>query len=120
MLFYTSEIIRKFNIECAVNTLNEMELPNIKGKVLVNVSEDFLETDESLMSIRSILGNTNRENLYNKIIALIPRFRIDIDKMIIINCGKIFSKDFQAFINDFLVLSLSFIADITNAIAARL
>lgn len=80
-----SEIIRKFNIECAVNTLSEMELPNVKGRVLVNVSEDFLKDDESLISIRSILGNTNRENLYNKIISLIPSFRVDIDKMIIMD-----------------------------------
>ena len=80
-----SEIIKKFNIECAINTLSEMELPNEKGKVLVNVSEDFLNADELLMSIRSILGNTNRENLYNKIISLIPNFRVDIDKMIVMD-----------------------------------
>ncbi|WP_252216061.1 hypothetical protein [Clostridium sp. VAP41] len=80
-----SEIIRKFNIECAFNTLSKMKLPSFKDEVIVNISENFLKENESLMSIRSILGNTSRENLYNKIISIIPSFKIDIDKMIVMD-----------------------------------
>lgn len=80
-----SEIIRKFNIECAVNTLSKMKLPNFDKEVLVNISEDFLKYNESLMSIRSILGNTSRENLYDKVIGIIPSFKVDIDRMIVMD-----------------------------------
>lgn len=80
-----SEIIRKFNVECAVNTLSEMKLPNFNEKVLVNISEDFLKDNEALMSIRSILGNTSRENLYDKVIEIIPKFKVDIDRMIVMD-----------------------------------
>lgn len=80
-----SEIIRKFNIECAVNTLSKIKLPNFNKEILVNISEDFLKDNESLMSIRSILGNTSRENLYDKVIAIIPNFKIDIDRMIVMD-----------------------------------
>lgn len=81
----TSEIIRKFNIECAVNTLSKMKLPSFDEEVIVNISEDFLQDNESLMSIRSILGNTSRENLYNKILDIIPKFKLDIDRMIVMD-----------------------------------
>ena len=37
------------------------------------------------MSIRSILGNASRENLYEKVIAIIPNFKLDIDKMIVMD-----------------------------------
>ncbi len=80
-----SEIIRKFNIECAVNILSKMKLPNFNEEVLVNISENFLEYDEGLMSIRSILGNTSRENLYDKVIEIIPNFKVDIDRMIVMD-----------------------------------
>lgn len=80
-----SEIIRKFNIECAVNTLSKIKLPNFDKEVLVNISEDFLKDNESLMSIRSILGNTSRENLYDKVIGIIPSFKVDIDRMIVMD-----------------------------------
>jgi hypothetical protein len=80
-----SEIIRKFNIECAVNTLSKMKLPSYNDEVIVNISEDFLKDNESLMSIRSILGNESRENLYKQVIAIIPNFKVDIDKMIIMD-----------------------------------
>ena len=80
-----SEIIRKFNIECAVNILSKMKLPNFNEEVLVNISENFLEDDEGLMSIRSILGNTSRENLYDKVIEIIPNFKVDIDRMIVMD-----------------------------------
>ncbi|MBU3204385.1 HipA domain-containing protein [Clostridium algidicarnis] len=79
------EIINKFNIPCAVNYIQEMKLPILERDVLVNVSEDFLQGDESLMSIRNILGNSSREELYNKVVELIPQFRIDIDRMIVMD-----------------------------------
>ena len=37
----SSEIISKFNIDCAKNKLSKIVLPNMKEEVLVNVSEDF-------------------------------------------------------------------------------
>lgn len=37
------------------------------------------------MSIRSLLGNTSRENLYEKIISILPNFKMDIDRMIVID-----------------------------------
>lgn len=80
-----SEIIRKFNIECAVNTLSKMKLPNFNEEVLVNISEDFLKDNEELMSVRSILGNTNRENLYDKVVEIIPNFKMDIDRMVVMD-----------------------------------
>lgn len=80
-----SEIIRKFNIECAINTLSKMKLPSFNEEVIVSISEDFLKENESLMSIRSILGNAGRENLYDKVISIIPNFKIDIDKMIVMD-----------------------------------
>lgn len=80
-----SEIIRKFNVECAVNTLSKMKLPNFHEEVLVNISEDFLKDNESLMSIRSILGSTSREKLYDKVIEIIPSFKVDIDRMIVMD-----------------------------------
>lgn len=80
-----SEIIRKFNIECAINVLSKMKLPGFNEEVIVSISEDFLKENESLMSIRSVLGNTNRENLYDKVISIIPNFKIDIDKMIVMD-----------------------------------
>lgn len=52
-----SEIIRKFNIECAINVLSKMKLPSFNEEVIVSISEDFLKENESLMSIRSILEN---------------------------------------------------------------
>jgi hypothetical protein len=80
-----SEIIGKFNIECAVNTLSKMKLPSLNEEVLVNISEDFLKDNESLMSIKGILGNTSRENLYDKVIEIIPSFKIDIDRMVVMD-----------------------------------
>lgn len=81
----SSEIIKKFNIECAENVLTKMKLPGFNDEVVVNISKDFLEHDESLMSIRSILGNIDRDNLYEKIISILPDFKIDIDRMIVID-----------------------------------
>lgn len=80
-----SEIIRKFNIECAISTLSKMKLPSYNEEVIVNISEDFLKDNESLMSIRSILGNDSRENLYKQVIVIIPNFKVDIDKMIVMD-----------------------------------
>lgn len=80
-----SEIIQRFNVNCAVNRLSKMKLPTIEEAVLVNVSEDFLEEGEALLSIRSILGNASRENLYNKVVSLLPNFKSDIDRMIVID-----------------------------------
>lgn len=80
-----SEIIAKFNIECAANTLSKIKLPNFNEEVMVNISGNFLKDNESLMSIRSILGNTDRENLYEKVISIIPNFKIDIDRMIVMD-----------------------------------
>lgn len=80
-----SEIIKKFNIECAENKLTKMQLPGLNDEVIVNVSTDFLNENESLMSIRSLLGNTSRENLYEKIISILPNFKMDIDRMIVID-----------------------------------
>lgn len=80
-----SEIIRKFNIECAVNTLSKINLPKLNEEILVNISENFLEDGDGLISIRSILGNTSRENLYDKVIEIIPDFKVDIDRMIVMD-----------------------------------
>ena len=80
-----SEIISKFNIDCAKNKLSKIILPNIKEEVLVSISEDFLKDDEEMMSIRTILGNTNRENLYEKVISLTPNLRLDVDRMIVMD-----------------------------------
>ncbi|MGH4120458.1 HipA domain-containing protein [Clostridium sp.] len=80
-----SKIIKKFNIECAVNTLSKMKLPGFNEEVIVNISENFLKENELLMSIRSILGNDNRENLYKQVIDIIPNFKTDIDKMIVMD-----------------------------------
>ncbi|MCW6078103.1 HipA domain-containing protein [Clostridium sporogenes] len=80
-----SEIIGKFNIECAVNTLSKIKLPNFNQEVLVNVSEDFLKDNELLVSVRSILGNTSRDDLYNEVILLFPIFKADIDIMIVMD-----------------------------------
>lgn len=80
-----SEIIEKFNIECAKNTLSEMILPNLEGKVTVSVSVDFLGEGEFLMSIRSLLGNMSRDNLYEKVITIIPNCKLDLDKMIVMD-----------------------------------
>ncbi|NFT07431.1 MULTISPECIES: hypothetical protein [Clostridium] len=46
-----SEIIRKFNIECAFNTLSKMKLPSFKDEVIVNISENFLKENESLIKV---------------------------------------------------------------------
>lgn len=81
----TSEIISKFHIDCAKNKLSKIILPSMKEEVLVSISEDFVKDDEEMMSIRAILGNTNRENLYEKVISLIPNLRSDIDRMIVID-----------------------------------
>ena len=81
----SSEIIKKFNIDCAENILSRMKLPGFKDEVIVNVSRDFLNDNESLMSIRTLLGNTDRENLYEKLISILPDFKIDIDRMIVID-----------------------------------
>lgn len=80
-----SEIIEKFNIDCAKNILKEMKLPNLEDLVTVSISEDFLGEYEVLMSIRTLLGNTSRENLYKKVISIIPHCKEDIDKMIVID-----------------------------------
>ncbi|MBU3133407.1 hypothetical protein KPL40_13190 [Clostridium gasigenes] len=80
-----SEIIEKFNIECAKNTLSEMILPNLEEKVTVSVSVDFLNEGEFLMSIRSLLGSASRDNLYEKVISMIPNCKLDLDKMIIMD-----------------------------------
>lgn len=80
-----SEIISKFNIECANNKLSTITLPNIKEEVLVSISEDFVKENEEMMSIRSILGNTSRENLYDKVVELIPELKLDIDRMIVMD-----------------------------------
>ena len=63
----------------------KMKLPGFNDEVVVNISKDFLEYDESLMSIRSLLWNIDRENLYEKIISILPDFKIDIDRMIVID-----------------------------------
>lgn len=80
-----SEIIEKFNIDCAKNILKEMKLPNLEDLVTVSISEDFLGEYEVLMSIRTLLGNTSRDNLYKKVISIIPHCKEDIDKMIVID-----------------------------------
>lgn len=81
----SSEIINKFNIDCAKNKLSKIVLPNINEEVLVSISEDFVKDNEEIMSIRSILGNVSRENLYDKVVALIPNLKIDIDRMIVMD-----------------------------------
>lgn len=81
----SSEIISKFNIDCAKNKLSKIVLPNINEEVLVSISEDFVKDNEEMMSIRSILGNASRENLYDKVVALIPNLKIDIDRMIVMD-----------------------------------
>lgn len=81
----SSEIISKFNIDCAKNELSKIVLPNMNEEVLVSVSEDFVKDNEEMMSIRSILGNVSRENLYDKVVALIPNLKIDIDRMIVMD-----------------------------------
>lgn len=81
----SSEIISKFNIDCAKNKLSKIVLPNINEEVLVSISEDFVKDNEEMMSIRSILGNVSRENLYDKVVALIPNLKIDIDRMIVMD-----------------------------------
>lgn len=80
-----SEIIRKFAIPCAVNVIGKRKLPSLDQETVVNISEDFLEEDESLLSIRRILGSSNRDNLYEKIISIIPLFNHDIDRMIVMD-----------------------------------
>lgn len=80
-----SEIIRKFTIPCAVNTIGKRKLPSLDQETIVNISEDFLEEDESLLSIRRILGSSSRENLYENIISIIPSFKLDIDRMIVMD-----------------------------------
>ena len=80
-----SEIIKAFNIPCASNTLKMMELPNFDKEVLVNVAEDFLEIEETLISIRNVLGDVSRENLYETVISILPQFKVDIDRMIVID-----------------------------------
>ncbi|MEG0672186.1 HipA domain-containing protein [Clostridium sp.] len=79
------EIINKFYIDCAVNYIEKMNIPNIDTEVLVSVSEDFLEDDEALLSIRSILGNVSREDLYSTITTMLPNFKVDIDRMIVMD-----------------------------------
>lgn len=81
----SSEIISKFNIDCAKNKLSKIVLPNINEEVLVSISEDFVKDNEEMMSIRSILGNASRENLYDKVVDLIPNLKIDIDRMIVMD-----------------------------------
>lgn len=81
----SSEIINKFNIDCAKNKLSKIVLPNMNEEVLVSISEDFVKDNEEMMSIRSILGNVSRENLYDKVVALIPNLKIDIDRMIVMD-----------------------------------
>ena len=81
----SSEIISKFNIDCAKNELSKIVLPNMNEEVLVSISEDFVKDNEEMMSIRSILGNVSRENLYDKVVALIPNLKIDIDRMIVMD-----------------------------------
>ena len=80
-----SEIIAKFNISCAHNWISEMKLPEFEKEVLVNISEDFLNTEESLLSIRNILGNNSGDDLYNDVISMIPNFKVDIDRMIVMD-----------------------------------
>lgn len=80
-----SEIISKFNIDCAKNKLSKITLPNIKEEVLVSISEDFVKDNEEMMSIRAILGNVSRENLYNTVTSLIPNLKVDIDRMIVMD-----------------------------------
>lgn len=80
-----SEIIKAFNIPCANNILKNMKLPSFDKEVLVNVSEDFLEEDEILMSIRNLLGDVARKNLYETVISVIPQFKLDIDRMIVMD-----------------------------------
>lgn len=80
-----SEIIKAFNIPCANNTLKNMKLPSFYTEVLVNISEDFLEDSEILISIRNLLGDVSRENLYETVISVIPQFKLDIDRMIVMD-----------------------------------
>ena len=81
----SSEIINKFNIDCAKNKLSKIVLPNMNEEVLVSISEDFVKDNEEMMSIRSILGNTSRDNLYKKVVDLIPNLKKDIDRMIVMD-----------------------------------
>ena len=81
----SSEIISKFNIECAKNKLSKIVLPNMNEEVLVSISEDFVKENEEMMSIRSILGNVSRDNLYDKVVSLIPDLKINIDRMIVMD-----------------------------------
>lgn len=80
------EIINKFNVDCAVNYVEKMHIPNINKEVLVSVSEDFLKDEtDTLLSIRSVLGNINRDNLYESTTSIFSNFKIDIDRMIVMD-----------------------------------
>ncbi|GEM_PF-3055380 len=80
-----SDIISKFNIECAKNELQWLRLPISDKEILTNASYDFLKENEKLISIRAILNNYRGENLYEHIIELLPSFRVDIDRMIVMD-----------------------------------
>jgi serine/threonine-protein kinase HipA len=80
-----SEIIAKFNLACAHNWVSEMKLPEFDKEEVVNISEDFLNADESLLSIRSLLGNNISNDLYKDVLLIIPNFKVDIDRMIVMD-----------------------------------
>ncbi|WP_461206324.1 HipA domain-containing protein [Clostridium sp. DL1XJH146] len=80
-----SEVINRFNVLCASNTISRRKLPGFDKEAIVNISEDFLNDGESLLSIRRLLGSSSRENLYGTIISIIPLFKLDIDRMIVID-----------------------------------
>lgn len=80
-----SEIISKFNIECVHNELKMMKLPIEQKEILASVSYDFLEEGETLLSARTLLGTYSGDNLYQDFINIVPKFKCDIDKMIIMD-----------------------------------
>lgn len=79
------EIINLFSVPCAVNYLDTINIPNIGDNVLVSISVDFLNDNESLLSIRSLLGNADRNKIYTTVTELLPQFKNDIDVMIVMD-----------------------------------
>lgn len=51
----------------------------------MSISEKFLNYDESLISIGIIFKNTNRYNFYEKMISIHSRFKIYIDRILVMD-----------------------------------
>lgn len=62
-----------------------MRLPIEEKEILTSVSYDFLKEGESLLSARKLLGTYSGDNLYQDFINIVPKFKSDIDKMIIMD-----------------------------------